>query len=144
LLLLEDFVTKSAGATIDIIDFSKVPVFVHVSRPMFYWCVLCPIISKYLCLTERSVKSRGHYSSSPMTLPVAGFTSSLARKTGHGLIGVIVVRCLFGCVALNAKARIGAAVEKRSHRANDADPQGIRIAVDQRHQHLGGLVGFPV
>ena len=37
-----------------------------------------------------------------------------ARDAGQYLID-IVVRCLFGGVALNAKAGIGATVEKRGH-----------------------------
>ena len=40
---------------------------------------------------------------------------ALAHGAGHYLID-IVVRCLFGGVALNAKAGIRATVEKRGHR----------------------------
>ena len=29
---------------------------------------------------------------------------TLTHETGHGLPGVTVIRCLFGCVSLNAKA----------------------------------------
>ena len=42
---------------------------------------------------------------------------TLTCETRHGLIDVIVIRCLFGGVALNAKAGVGAAVEECSHLA---------------------------
>ena len=43
---------------------------------------------------------------------------TLTCETRHGLIDVIVIRCLFGGVALNAKAGVGAAVEEWSHLAD--------------------------
>ena len=43
---------------------------------------------------------------------------TLTHETGQGLPGVIVIRCLFGCVSLNAKASVRAAVEERSHRSD--------------------------
>jgi hypothetical protein len=71
---------------------------------------------------------------------------SLARETGHGLIGVIVTRRLFGSVALNAKAGVRATVEKRSHRLNDADPAGSALRWIKPLTNRGGAdtpVGNP-
>ena len=45
-----------------------------------------------------------------------------ARDAGQYLID-IVVRCLFGGVALNAKAGIGATVEKRGHQCLIGPPR---------------------
>ena len=50
---------------------------------------------------------------------------TLTRETGQRLPGVIVIRCLFGCVSLNAKASDRAAVEERSHRSDHESRRSI-------------------
>jgi hypothetical protein len=56
---------------------------------------------------------------------------TVLRETGHGLIRVIVTRCLFGGVTLNAKASSGAAVKEGRHPLRDTGSPLVGIDLDQ-------------